>query len=424
MLANHGDQLPVSAFPSTAHGPWAPRSGKSAISPRTFPCGTKRCASSATSARWSARTRPFASKVYAPDLLVAALRRRSRAWPTKARTSPAGTRCRSRRKTARAVCSASRCARRKTSRRPIARALEMAPQAPLREAERRNYEFFLQLPEADRAKVGHDVKSTQLLEPLFEYSGACAGCGETPYIKLVTQLFGDRAIVANATGCSSIFGGNLPTTPYTANREGRGPAWANSLFEDNAEFGLGIRLAVDQHEGRARDLLRMFGGLLPGHARRDAADARSVERGRHSRATAGCRAAEAAAGRAAGGRRAGRTCRLPGEEERLDCRRRRVGVRHRLRRPRSRAGERGERERARARHRGVFQHRRAAVEGDAHRRRREIRIGRQSRREERPGPHGDGVWPCLCCPGGDGRERFPDAEGASSKRRRIPGRRS
>ena len=149
---------------------------------------------------------------------------------------------------------------------PDRKALDMAPQAPLRESERRNYEFFLHLPEVDRTKVGHDVKSTQLLEPLFEYSGACAGCGETPYIKLVTQLFGDRAIVANATGCSSIFGGNLPTTPYTANRDGRGPAWANSLFEDNAEFGLGIRLAVDQHERRARDLLRMFGGLLPRHA--------------------------------------------------------------------------------------------------------------------------------------------------------------
>ena len=173
-----------------------------------------------------------------------------RAW-----TSAGATRCRSRRKTAPgcllcvAVCPA------KDKAAPDRKALEMAPQAPLRDAERRNYEFFLQLPEADRAKVGHDVKSAQLLEPLFEYSGACAGCGETPYIKLVTQLFGDRAIVANATGCSSIFGGNLPTTPYTTNREGRGPAWANSLFEDNAEFGLGMRLAVDQHEGRARDLL-------------------------------------------------------------------------------------------------------------------------------------------------------------------------
>ena len=110
------------------------------------------------------------------------------------------------------------------------------------------------LPEPDRTKVKLDVKGTQFLEPLFEFSGACAGCGETPYIKLLTQLYGDRAIIANATGCSSIYGANLPTTPYTTNDDGRGPAWANSLFEDNAEFGLGIRLAVDkqtEHAARA-----------------------------------------------------------------------------------------------------------------------------------------------------------------------------
>lgn len=146
---------------------------------------------------------------------------------------------------------------------PRHKALDMADQAPLRASERTNYDFFLDLPEVDRAAVGHDVKSTQLLQPLFEYSGACAGCGETPYIKLVTQLFGDRAIIANATGCSSIFGGNLPTTPYAVNRDGRGPAWANSLFEDNAEFGYGIRLAVDQHEARARSLLRQLSPQLP-----------------------------------------------------------------------------------------------------------------------------------------------------------------
>jgi pyruvate-ferredoxin/flavodoxin oxidoreductase len=111
-----------------------------------------------------------------------------------------------------------------------------------------------------------DVKEAQLLEPLFEYSGACSGCGETPYLKLVTQLFGDRAVIANATGCSSIYGGNLPTTPYTTNREGRGPAWANSLFEDNAEFGLGIRLAVDHHARHARRAARGAGSALPGDA--------------------------------------------------------------------------------------------------------------------------------------------------------------
>ena len=125
-----------------------------------------------------------------------------------------------------------------------------APQRPLRDAERENYRFFLDLPEVDRTAVKLDIKGTQLLEPLFEYSGACAGCGETPYLKLLTQLFGDRALIANATGCSSIYGGNLPTTPYTVNRDGRGPSWSNSLFEDNAEFGLGMRLAVDQHSDR------------------------------------------------------------------------------------------------------------------------------------------------------------------------------
>jgi pyruvate-ferredoxin/flavodoxin oxidoreductase len=129
------------------------------------------------------------------------------------------------------------------------KAINMAPQAPLREAERDNWEFFLNLPEVDRSKLSHtQVKDLQLLQPLFEFSGACAGCGETAYVKLLTQLFGDRLYVANATGCSSIYGGNLPTTPYTFNKEGRGPTWANSLFEDNAEFGFGMRIALDQQK--------------------------------------------------------------------------------------------------------------------------------------------------------------------------------
>jgi pyruvate-ferredoxin/flavodoxin oxidoreductase len=138
----------------------------------------------------------------------------------------------------------------------------MTPQAPPREPERANFEFFLALPEVDRTRVSIDAKGSQLLEPLFEFSGACAGCGETPYLKLLSQLFGDRALIANATGCSSIYSGNLPTTPYTVNRDGRGPAWANSLFEDNAEFGFGMRLAVDQHARAAGDLLRGLAGEL------------------------------------------------------------------------------------------------------------------------------------------------------------------
>jgi pyruvate-ferredoxin/flavodoxin oxidoreductase len=137
------------------------------------------------------------------------------------------------------------------------KAINMAPQLPLREQERENWRFFQTLPVFPRfdGVSFTNVKNVQLLEPLFEFSGACAGCGETPYVKLLSQFFGDRAIIANATGCSSIYGGNLPTTPWTFNSEGRGPAWSNSLFEDNAEFGLGMRLTLDKHNEYARELL-------------------------------------------------------------------------------------------------------------------------------------------------------------------------
>jgi pyruvate-ferredoxin/flavodoxin oxidoreductase len=136
------------------------------------------------------------------------------------------------------------------------KAINMAPQTPLREPERENWEYFLSLPEVDRSKLSHSqVKDLQLLQPLFEFSGACSGCGETPYIKLLTQLFGDRLYIGNATGCSSIYGGNLPTTPYTSNAEGRGPTWSNSLFEDNAEFGFGMRIALDQQKAFAENLV-------------------------------------------------------------------------------------------------------------------------------------------------------------------------
>jgi pyruvate-ferredoxin/flavodoxin oxidoreductase len=145
---------------------------------------------------------------------------------------------------------------------PRHKALEMRPQPPLREAQAKNFAFFLELPELDRRTVRHEVKGTQFLEPLFEFSGACSGCGETPYVKLLTQLFGDRLIIANATGCSSIYGGNLPTTPYCTNRDGRGPAWSNSLFEDNAEFGYGLRLGTDAVVHRTQDLLRRQAGVL------------------------------------------------------------------------------------------------------------------------------------------------------------------
>jgi pyruvate-ferredoxin/flavodoxin oxidoreductase len=146
---------------------------------------------------------------------------------------------------------------------PKHKAINMETLLPILDREKANYDFFLDLPDPPRERISHlDVKSSQFLVPLFEYSGACAGCGETPYIKLMTQLFGDRLLIGNATGCSSIYGGNLPTTPYTVNAEGRGPAWNNSLFEDNAEFGYGIRLSYDYRLQYARALLKRVAGRV------------------------------------------------------------------------------------------------------------------------------------------------------------------
>ena len=143
------------------------------------------------------------------------------------------------------------------------KAINMADQLPLRESEAANWEFFLNLPEVDPTTLNlSTVKDTQLLQPLFEFSGACSGCGETPYLKLISQLFGDRTVIANATGCSSIYGGNLPTTPWAQNKQGRGPAWSNSLFEDNAEFGLGMRLTIDKQTEFARELVAKLRGTI------------------------------------------------------------------------------------------------------------------------------------------------------------------
>lgn len=144
------------------------------------------------------------------------------------------------------------------------KALNMDKIEPHLENEKENWDFFLTIPEYDRSNVRmNTIKGSQFLQPLFEFSGACAGCGETPYIKLITQLYGDRMVIANATGCSSIYGGNLPTTPYTTNEHGLGPAWSNSLFEDTAEFGLGFRLTIDKQAEQAQRLLTQVNGLVP-----------------------------------------------------------------------------------------------------------------------------------------------------------------
>ena len=143
------------------------------------------------------------------------------------------------------------------------KAINMRPAEEHRDVERARWDHFLRIPELDRTSITHgSVKNSQLLEPLFEFSGACSGCGETPYLKLLTQLFGERLVIANATGCSSIYGGNLPTTPWSKNADGRGPAWSNSLFEDNAEFGLGMRLGIEHHQREALRLVRELSDVI------------------------------------------------------------------------------------------------------------------------------------------------------------------
>ena len=263
----------------------------------------------------------------------------------------------------------------------------MRPQAPLREPERANWDFFLKLPDADR----------QAAAPRQRQGRAAAGAAvrvlrglrrlrRDAVPQAADQLFGDRVLIANATGCSSIYGGNLPTTPWTTNRDGRGPAWSNSLFEDNAEFGLGMRLALDKQAeyaartgaaaGRSESATSWRAGCsTPTNPPRPASTSSAS-------ACGGC--GERLQGRRlAGGPRPAGPGRRPGEEERLDRRRRRLGLRHRLRRPRPRAGVGPQRQPPGARHGGLLQHRRADVEIDAARGGGQVRRGAASRRRRR-----------------------------------------
>ncbi|MFN2316436.1 MAG: pyruvate:ferredoxin (flavodoxin) oxidoreductase [Gemmatimonadales bacterium] len=256
ILAGHGDQLPVSAFPPdgtwpTATSRWEKRNLAVEI-PAWDPKICIQC-------NWCALVCPHAAiriKAYDPAALAGAPEGFQQVpWKGPDLAGAAYTvqvapeDC-----TGCHLCATVCPAKDKAN--PRHKALDMVPQTPVRDRERTNFEFFLGLPEVNRADVHRlNAKTSQLFLPLFEYSGACSGCGETPYLKLLTQLFGDRALVANATGCSSIYGGNLPTTPWTVDGEGRGPAWANSLFEDNAEFGFGIRVAVDAQRDEARRLV-------------------------------------------------------------------------------------------------------------------------------------------------------------------------
>ncbi len=262
ILAGKGDLLPVSAFPPDGTWPlgtsrWEKRNIAQEI-PVWDPAvciQCNKCALMCPHAAIRAKITPPEAIAGAPATLLATdyEGREHPGWKYLLQVSPDDcTGCR--------LCVMVCPAKDKVD--PTRKAIRMEPQAPLLERERTNSAFFLALPSPPRQTIRLDVKGSQLLEPLFEYSGACAGCGEAPYVKLLTQLFGDRLLIANATGCSSIYGGNLPTTPYTVNRDGRGPAWSNSLFEDNAEFGLGMRLALDGHEREARDLLRLLSPMI------------------------------------------------------------------------------------------------------------------------------------------------------------------
>ncbi len=392
MMAGKGDSLPVSAFPvdgtwplgTAAVGEAQHRAGDPGVGRRDLhPVQQVRAGLPARRhPRQGLRRRGAGGRAatFKSDALQGATDFQGTAT-TRSRSPP---------RTAPAARCAWRSARPRTRATRGTRRSTWQPQAPLREPERDELRL-LPRPAGGRPHPGRtlDVKGSQFLQPLFEYSGACAGCGETPYIKLLTQLFGDRALIANATGCSSIYGGNLPTTPYCdQHRDGRGPAWANSLFEDNAEFGLGLRLALDKHaragaraaarRSRSRGRRRRWPTRC---SRRD-----QHERGRHPAAARArrrpcARRCAAIAWRRRPAARGAR--RLPGAEERLDRGRRRLGLRHRLRRPRPRARPRPRREHPGARHRGLLEHRRPAVEGHAARRLGEVRRGRQGDRRRR-----------------------------------------
>ncbi len=296
---------------------------------------------------------------------------------------------------------------------PDRKAINLAPREPLIAAARENVTFFETLPVAERSRVDFGtVRGAQFLQPLFEFSGACAGCGETPYVKLLSQLFGDRLMVANATGCSSIYGGNLPTTPWTTNAEGRGPAWSNSLFEDNAEFGLGFRLTADRHAELARSRLTQLRDVVGAELADDilaAPQLRESELGaQHDRVTELKRRLDELdlAGRARG--RPAQRGGSPAPAQHLDRRRRRLGLRHRFRRPRPRSGQRPRRERPGPRHRGLLQHRRAVIQVHPARCRRQVRRGRQDHAEEGPRAAGDRLRLRVRRPGGDGRRPAAD----------------
>jgi len=255
MMANKGDTLPVSAFPVDGTYPTATTQWEKRCIAQDIPTWEpdiciqcNKCAIICSHAAIRPKVYDAAALAGAPGTFKSVDYKANEYKGQKFTIQVAPEDC-----TGCGICVSACPAKDKAN--PERKAINMALLEPLRGAEAKNFEFFLGLPEVDRTTAKLDVKGSQFLQPLFEYSGACAGCGETPYVKLLTQLFGDRALIANATGCSSIYGGNLPTTPYAKNSDGRGPTWSNSLFEDNAEFGFGMRLAIDKHREQALELL-------------------------------------------------------------------------------------------------------------------------------------------------------------------------
>jgi len=278
-------------------------------------------------------------------------------------------------------------------------------------------------PDMDRHQGQvNTVKGSQLLQPLFEFSGACAGCGETPYLKLLTQLFGDRLLIGNATGCSSIYGGNLPTTPYAVNADGRGPAWNNSLFEDNAEFSFGFRLTIDKQLEFACDLLAKLAekvgpGLVKELIEADQSSEAGIAAQRQRVATLKAKLAGLAEPEAKW---------LAGVADMLVRKsvwaigRRRLGVRHRLRRAGPRAGQRPQPQRAGAGHAGVLQHGRPVLQGHAAGGGGQVRGRRQARPQEGPGHDRHELRHDLCRPGGPGVQRRPVRQGPHRGRELPP----
>jgi pyruvate-ferredoxin/flavodoxin oxidoreductase len=262
MLANKGDLLPVSVFPPDGAWPsgtsrWEKRAIATEIpewdAPLCIQCN--KCVLICPHAAIRAKFYPAGHLAAAPEHFKAVDFRSAEVKGAKYTLQVAPEDC-----TGCNLCVAICPAKSKET--PTHKAINMVPMEPLRATERDNFKFFLSLPAPDRTKLPMELKGTQFMEPLIEFSGACSGCGETSYVKLLTQMFGDRLIIANATGCSSIYGGNLPTTPYTTNSEGRGPAWSNSLFEDNAEYGFGQRLGIDKQTEYARQLLKQLAPQL------------------------------------------------------------------------------------------------------------------------------------------------------------------